>query len=69
MEKKTVCEIVVWVTGGLGQKPDWKKWPGVSDSDTVTGELSDLVTNQQTHVLQWGNMVFLLVINGHSFGT
>ncbi len=26
------------VTGGLDQKPDWKeKWPGLSDSDMVTG--------------------------------
>ncbi len=25
--------------GGAGQKPDWKKWPGLSDSDMVTGGL------------------------------
>ncbi len=25
------------VTGGPGQKPDWKKLPGLSDSDMVTG--------------------------------
>ncbi len=27
------------VTGEPGQKPDWKKWPGLSDSDMVTGGL------------------------------
>ncbi len=26
------------VTGESGQKPDWKKWPSLSDSDMVTGE-------------------------------
>ncbi len=28
------------VTGGLGQKPDWKKMTGLSDSDLVTGRLN-----------------------------
>ncbi len=28
------------VTGGLGQKPDWKKDPVCRDSDMVTGESS-----------------------------
>ncbi len=29
------------VTGGPGQKPDWKKWPSLSDSDMVTGGLKN----------------------------
>ncbi len=27
------------ITGGPGQKPDWKKMTGLSDSDLVTGGL------------------------------
>ncbi len=29
------------VTGGPGQKSDWKKWPGLSDSDMVIGKLKN----------------------------
>ncbi len=29
------------VTGGPGQKPDWRRWPGLSDSDMVTGGLKN----------------------------
>ncbi len=40
-EKKKLKKNSLWdygmVTGGPGQKPDLKKWPGLSDSDMVTG--------------------------------
>ncbi len=40
------------VTGGPGQKSDLKKWPGLSDSDTVTGVLRfvcDYLTLEPKH--------------------
>ncbi len=39
------------VIGGLGQKPDWKKWPGLSDNDMVTGGLSNRF--EWTHLISW----------------
>ncbi len=31
------------ITGGLGQKPDWKKWFSLSDSDMVTGGVKKIL--------------------------
>ncbi len=38
------------VTGGPGQKPDWKKWPSLSHSDMVTGGISFTTLIYTLHV-------------------
>ncbi len=42
--KKKFTKPGLWdrgvATGGLGQKPDGKKWPGVSDSGMASGGLN-----------------------------
>ncbi len=47
------------VTGEPGQKPDWKKWPCLSDSDTVTGGLISLskIGNQFVQKTQFGTQL------------
>ncbi len=50
-EENPVCEIVVWSLADRVKNLIEKKWPGLSDSDMVTGGLN------------WGTCLFMIEVN------